>query len=309
MTGYIRDSKGSATILTLLISAVIITIGIGFNWIVKEHLKAAEGLKKKSEAMLDAKSAYDSIVYSIITGTMTSKEIVLTRGRDLLGISKIPLDGKNVVLKDGINISLQDSSGMLSLYTIDTGAMERLMKIVYEGKDVPTGIMDSFMDWIDSDKFVRINGAEESFYIGEGKPYVPRNYFIQYKEEMGFIRGMNEELYKKISTYITILPNTGFNPNTASDEVLMAYLDINRDVLDALKAHMSEKAIISDSELFSITGRTIASKTEGVYFFPSRLIEMTINAGSPRTVFSIKAGIDTRQNEHYPYSIVYWKEE
>ncbi len=63
-----KGSAGSATILALMITGVIITVGIGFNWIVKEHLKAADGMKRKSEAMVKAVSAFDTFIYSILAG-------------------------------------------------------------------------------------------------------------------------------------------------------------------------------------------------------------------------------------------------
>jgi general secretion pathway protein K len=165
------------------------------------------------------------------------------------------------------------------------------------------------LDWIDPDNFSRINGAEEFYYKGQGLPYTPRNYAIQYKDEVAFIKGMNKELYSKIELYLTMLPSTGFNPNTASDEVLMAYLNINEDSLKNLKDYMSKKNVTSDTELFAITGRRIASDVEGVYFFPSPFIEITVSAGRPRSIYTIRAGLDTRQNMLSPYNILYWREE
>jgi general secretion pathway protein K len=44
----ISSNNGSATILTILMAAVIITVGLGFNWLVKEHIKASAGLKNKA---------------------------------------------------------------------------------------------------------------------------------------------------------------------------------------------------------------------------------------------------------------------
>ncbi len=309
MRKYISRDDGSATILTILISVVIITVGIGFNWLLKEHLKVAEGLKNKSEAMLNAYSTYNAVLYSILTGRVTPRNVTLTTGKQLLGVHSIPLDGTVVDLSGQIRIRLQDTNGMFSLNNLNVFGLERLMKIVRQGEDAPSGTIDSFLDWIDRDKLVRINGAEDSFYSTKNVPYTPRNYFMQYKEELGFLRGMDDDLYQRLSPYITILPNTGFNPNTASQEVLMAYLDIDHDVLRSFNAYREKKTVASDTELFSLTGRRIVGNADGVFFFPSYLIEITIDAGYPKTIYSIKAGIDIKQNLYGPYSVVYWKEE
>src|SRR5208283_2382968 len=96
---YLFESpKGSATILALLVTGVIITVGIGFNWLVKEHLKAAEGMRRKSEAMVRAFSAYNALVYSILAGHTDPREIIFSTAEDPLGIKGIPLDNGPVVV-------------------------------------------------------------------------------------------------------------------------------------------------------------------------------------------------------------------
>ena len=89
---YIDHDRGSATILCLLISAVIITVGIGFNWLVQEHVRAAEALKNKTENMLEANSTYETLMYSVLAGTVTQRGVLLYKGVDLLGVASIPLN-------------------------------------------------------------------------------------------------------------------------------------------------------------------------------------------------------------------------
>jgi len=304
----ISDNDGSATILTILMAAVIITVGLAFNWLVKEHLKVSEGLKNKSEAILKARSAYDTIVYLVLNGRVFPREIIPVVSNDVSGLKALPLDGQKIALPNDLYVQVQDSNGMLSLINTNTAAMGRLLKKV-GGLDDTSGITDSFLDWIDVGNFARVNGAKEFYYKGQGLPYASRNYAIQYKDEVAFIKGMNKELYGKIEPYLTMLPSTGFNPNTANDEVLMAYLNINEDSLKNLKDYMSKKAVTSDLELFALTGRRITSEIEGVYFFPSPFIEITVSAGAPRSIYTIRAGLDTRQNIRSPYSVMYWREE
>ena len=294
--------------LTMLMAAVIVTVGIAFNWLVKEHMKASEGLRNKAEAILRARSAYDTLIYLILNGRVSQREIVTAASNEISELKTLPLGGQKVLLSDDLYVQAQDSNGMLSLLNMNTYAMERLVKKV-GSLERTSEIIDSYLDWIDEDKFSRVNGAEEFYYKGEGLPYIPRNYPIQYKDEFELIKGVGKELYSKIEPYLTILPSIGFNPNTASDEVLMAYLDINEETLKVLKEYMSKKAITSDMELFALTGRRIAIDVEGIYFFPSLFIDVTVSAGSPKTIYTIKTGLDTRQNMLSPYGVLYWREE
>ena len=304
----ISSNKGSVTILTTLLAAVIITVGLGFNWLVKEHMKASEGLKNKAEAILKARSAYDTLIYLVLNGVVTQREIVSTAGREISELKTLPLNGQKVPLSEDIFVQAQDSNGLLSLVTLNTGAMERLIKKV-GALDDGSGILSSYLDWTDEDNLSRLNGAEEFYYRGQGLPYAPRNYPIQYKEEIALIKGMDRELYGKIESFLTILPSTGFNPNTASDEVLMAYLDIDEDSLKVQKEYMSKGAISSDTVLFALTGRRISGEGEGVHFFPSPYLEVSVSAGRPRSIYTIRAGLDISQNTNSPYGILYWREE
>ena len=305
---FISRDNGSATLVTMLMAAVIITVGLGFNWLVKEHIKASEGLMNKTEAILRARSAYDTLLYLILSSRVSQREILSATGDEISELKTLPLNGQKVSLSDGLDVQAQDSNGMLSLVSLNKAAMERLIKKV-GGLDNASIIIDSYLDWIDTDNFTRVNGAEEFYYKGQGLPYVPRNYAIQYKGEVELIKGIGRELYSKIEPYLTMLPSTGFNPNTASDEVLMAYLYINEESLKILKDYMSKKAISSDMELFALIGRRITGEGDGVYFFPSSFIEITVSVGKPRNIYTIRAGLDMRQNIRSPYSILYWKEE
>jgi len=290
-----------------MITGVVITVGIGFNWIVKEHLKAADGMKRKSEAMVKAVSAYDTLIYGILAGKPAPKEIVLNTAEDLLGVKSIPLNGDGISVGGDIELKVQDSNGMISLGGYNIAALQRLLRNAGAGEGGTAIIIDSYLDWIGKGNLSRINGAKQAYYTAEGKPYTARTYPMQYKEEFSFVRGMDSELYKKISPCLTLLPTTGFNPNTASDDVLMAYLNISRDSARRLQTFISQTPVSSNSTLLNIVNNSIGGEGEGMDFFPSKFLEITIKAGKPEPVYSLKVGIDTRSNPTYPYSVIYWQ--
>ncbi|WP_435547441.1 general secretion pathway protein GspK [Desulfobacterium sp. N47] len=302
-----RDNKGSVTILMVMITGVIIVVGLGFNWLVKEHLKASDGLKNKAEAIIKARSAYDTIIYQILNGRVSQKETLFAGGQNFSGLKSLPLNNSKVLMADDIYIQAQDSNGMLSLATVKEAALRQLIINIDPAGD-NSGFVDSFLDWMDADNFSRTNGAEDFYYQGKGLPWKPRNYPLQYKEEVTMIKGMNDKLYGKIEPFLTMLPSTGFNPNTAGDAVLMAYLNINEDTLKTLRDYMAIKPVSSDTELFALTGRHIVLE-EGIYFFPSLYMDIKVTVGRPRSFYTIRSGISMIQNLSVPYSVFYWIEE
>ena len=304
----IRNNEGSATILIMFMAGVIITVGLGFNWLVKEHIKSAEGLKNKADAILKARSAYDTLIYLMLNGQITTKEIVLLGVQDLTTLKSIPLNGKEVPLGDDIYARVHESNGFLSLYSIDRIALEGLFRRASSAEN-PAISVDSIIDWIDTDDFSQVNGAENSYYRINQAPYQARNYAIQYKEELALVRGIGRDLYRKVEPSLTILPTSGFNPNTASDEVLKAYLDLDDEALGKLKDYLSQGGLLSDVTLFSLTGRRLRTRGEEINFQPSRYMEITVRAGSPRSLYTIKAGLNFVANLRSPYSVLYWQEE
>jgi general secretion pathway protein K len=305
---YITNNKGSVTILIILIAGVIMTVGLGFNWLVREHIKASMGLKNKAEAILKARSAYDTLIYLMLNGQLSEKEMMFSGVQDLTKLTSIPLNGKEVSLADDLYVKVQDSNGLLSLFNINPQAIERLIKNVAQVEN-PSIPVNSLLDWIDSSDFARINGAGKSYYREQQLPYQTRNYALQYKEEITFVRGIGRDIYMKIEPYLTILPSSGFNPNTAEDEVLKAYLNIDTESLNALKDYMSKTPLTSSAALFFLTGRQLTSTLEVSHFSPSRFMEITVRAGSSRSLYTIKAGLHFISDINTPYSVLYWREE
>jgi general secretion pathway protein K len=307
MKALISNERGSATILMALIGAVIITVGLSFNWLVKEHIRASEGLKDKAEAILKARSAYDRLIYLLLNGEMTRKEIVLIGMEEITNLKTIPLNGEEIALADDIRVRIKDTNGRISLSNIDRNVLERLIR--NSGlADNPAVPVESLLDWTDADDLSRLNGAEKAYYEGEGRPYLPRNYAVQYVEEIRFIRGFTSELWEKIQPSLTLLPSSGLNPNTADDAVLKAVLNIEDDSVRTLREYLSQRVVGSDAILYSLVGRRIDNE-EGAYYVPSFNLDISLSVGQPRSLYKIMAGLNIGQRASAPYTAYYWLEE
>ena len=301
------NERGSVTILIALLAAVILALGLSFNWLVKEHIRSSESLRDKAEAIIKTRSAYDTFIYLMLTGQMTENKILVAQS-GITNLKSIPLDGSEVMISDGVFIRVQDSNGRLSLTTQTPDALQRLVS--NETDPARAAIfMDSFLDWIDRDDLARVNGAEALYYRSQGFPYTQRNYDLQYMEELALLRGVDAELYKRVSPSLTILPNTGFNPNTAGDSVLKAFLSIDETKMAKIKSYVAKKTIKTMPELVALTGKMLyLEKPEG-WFMPSSYLDIIVRAGSPRSLCKISTGLTIESGIFYPYFIQYWQEE
>ena len=301
----VKKKKGSATLITILVTAVILTVAIGFNWYVREYLRFAEVVKKKSEAMLKAYSTFDIVNFLILTGTLTEREIKTPKLEGIFEKEILPINGESFkIIYDDIEISIQDSNGLISLQSIDEDALKRLIK--NKGFDNPEAFIDRFYDWIDTDDLKRIFGAEKVDYIIEG--YTPRNYPLQYKSEFCLIKDFKDAC-KEIEPYLTLLPQSGFNPNTAPDDLLKAVLEIDDKDLQKIKDFLKIKPFQKDEELYATIGKIVVL-AEDFSYKPSGFFEIKVEVMEGEdSIYSIYSGIVLRGNKYSPYIIPFWIEE
>ncbi|MBF0320801.1 MAG: general secretion pathway protein GspK [Nitrospirae bacterium] len=300
------DNTGSAVLLTIFLASIIIIVGISFNWLVKEHVKTAEVLKDKAEAMTTAVSVFDTLMFAMLTGTLSNNRILVS-DNSLLGFDRIPLNNLPLNVRDDITINVQDTNGKISVYLGADSDLTRLIRLVDEKSNAAL-ITDNLNDWTDADNIPRPLGAEAEYYKGIGMPYAPRNFSMQYMEELLLLRGMSWELYKKIKPYITIFPGTsGINPATSAPLVVIASLDISEENRKVISEYVDKGLEVPDEVFYNLTGKRIHS-LEYDLFQPSRYLEITVSYGYSKSLYTINAGIGLRTAESAPYSVYYWKE-
>lgn len=302
------NERGSVTILIALAAAVIIAVGLGFNWLVKEHIRTSEVLQEKAEAIIRIRSSYDTLIYLLLTGEVKENKIIFP-GQEITGLKFLPLDGTEVMISDGVAVRAQDSNGRLSLTTLTTIDQQALRRLVRNEFGPAAAFVDSLLDWTDRDELARVNGAEAPFYIGSGLPYTPRNYSLQYPDEIALIRGADSEFSRRITPLVTYMPTSGFNPNTAGNAALKAVLDVNDGTATRISEYVSRKPVRSFAELSLLAWKNIAAEGRTGWFVPSGYLDIVVSAGGPRNLYRIKAGLTTGQGALYPYFIHYWQEE
>ncbi len=298
-----RSKKGSATILVLLLSAVIITVGIGFDWIVKEHMKASYDLEIKNEAMLKTYSWFNKVLYFSLLADENNAYLYSNLPLEIIPHNKIRLDGTPIYNKSkDVEISIQDTNGLISLNGFNYDTFYKLLK---EKTNINAPyFLASLGNYISTG--TNYQGATDSDYSDDKKP---RHYPLQYKKEILFIKGMDKKAYEAIKDDITILPNTGFNPNTAPLDVLKARLDMSDEQAKRFIEYRKNNIIYSNDQLRNFTDVMLPFNILRVYFYPSNIYRITIRAfHNKKPVYTLKVGLDKSSNYSFPYTILNWQE-
>ena len=118
--------------------------------------------------------------------------------------------------------------------------LERLFLIL----DQDPALVQAIIDWIDPDvEAIPPNGAEDDYYTGLDYPYLTANQPMRHISELRLVRGFTQEVYDKVSPYLTALPaTTAVNINTAAPEVLAALVaDLSLDAAKIIADDRNEQ--------------------------------------------------------------------
>ena len=184
----------------------------------------------------------------------------------------------DIKLENGsITYTIRDENGKIPINSVSKNTLSKLLQFSgVEDKIERSTISDSILDWIDTDKNHRLNGAEDDYYRKQNPPYYAKNGPIETIDELLKIRGMTEEILygseesddedKKtgIANHLTIYKISTVNPNTASEEVLNILFEAKQ--ASKILINRNTKGFHSNtlSNFFHITstGKIAGSRTE-----------------------------------------------
>lgn len=295
-----RDEKGYALPLVLGISMIIVLITMAIVFSVRQKIGLATELKDRNMAYLAAHSAYNQVLYNILTSMFTS-----------YGLRVQPEDGKEGVwwnlygapieFENNVTVRLRDVAGMASPLT-----RPRLFgKLVAHSSDdskAANAFMDALADWQDIDDLKRLNGAESYDYGMAGYDYGPRNSYIQVMEEVFLLKDSPPLLFEEIKNDCFFWGFGNINYMTMSEKMLQIVFADDSMVNRILK--LRETKELTPSMFRSITG---VPWSDTVSFFPSGWIKVDIVATVNRSVEKTHAVVVKEETDRAPFRVVEWK--
>jgi len=120
-----------------------------------------------------------------------------------------------------------------------SAAFAQILMRLFANIGVPTEMLPVLIDWLDPDSVESDGGAEADYYLRLTPPYEPRNGPMPTIGDLRMVKGMDDEMFMRLSHYLTTLPegqgaslgagpvNSNLccvNANTAPPEVLAALL-------------------------------------------------------------------------------------
>jgi general secretion pathway protein K len=309
-----NESGGVALVLVMWIMVVLIAIAGEFSYSMRTEVNIARNFKEEEQAYQLALAGIEQAKLEILS--VKSGETVSLNDEDILTFGDAEEDERDeetAIERSGdlgqgkFSYVITDEDGKMN---INTEPLERLKYVFLESgvdvTDVDT-IVDSIIDWRDTNDLHMLNGAEEDYYRSLDRPYSCKNAPFDTMEELLLVQGMSKEIlygtlageegeedeektFEGVEKYFTVYGINGININTASVTVLEALFGI-------------EKAndIISQRETVTISSPMVNGKVASEIF---TVISTGMNSDG-----TIKRSIKTvLQRKNKDLETLYWND-
>ncbi|MBC8413024.1 MAG: general secretion pathway protein GspK [Nitrospira sp.] len=245
ISGYLSCRQGGVALILVIWMMVILTALVTeFTYSMRTEVNIVRNFKEEEEAYQLALGGIEQAKMELLSVQNENEVYVNGEGVLIVGVDNTEPQRTTELNKGRFTYTIMDEEGKLNLNSITDTQLSKVLEdsgVPSEELDV---IVDSVMDWRDTNDLHRLNGAEEDYYRSLDLPYSSSDGLFQAVEELLMVKGMTndillgvksesidetevedaEETLRGIIDILTVFGTRGINVNTASREVLEAVL-------------------------------------------------------------------------------------
>ena len=283
------NNTGAALIITLLLMTLITGLAVEFVYEVYIGTSSLSNWRDAQKASLIAKSG-QSITSNYIKGI---NELSYTYYDELL--LPVELDfGPDTSL----TLKLEDENAKFNINSIiyprgveneDTlASLKRLLEYL----NINPELALSIADWIDPDTIPRIGDSESN----------AKNSTLWDINEIKFINGIDDEIFNKVSPFITVHGNRQNPPININTAMLPVLISLDEDITEVLAEkiinYRESSPFESRNDIIGVIGLAIEGKITQMITFKSSYFRVTARAEVNGTTRVIESVMDTSMNIH-----------
>jgi general secretion pathway protein K len=251
MNRLIKDDRGFALILTILIISLIVAITLQFNTSMRSDMYDAASLKEGIKLTCIAKSGFN-----YACAVLSEDDPAVDSLHEDWADQKLLSSNSATMFENGrFEVRIIDYSGKIPVNSVVEGEkFEALLtrflslEVFGLGPEDVGNIVDAIKDWVDLDDEITKFGAENGYYQAFDRPYSCKNAPLDSVEELLFVKGITKELFygtrekPGISGYLTVYGNGRININTADPLVLRSLSDqIDQEMVEDMVAYREDE--------------------------------------------------------------------
>lgn len=271
-----RGDDGIALVSVLWVLVLLTAIVGEFAYSMRTEVNITRNFKEATQAYYIAHSGLIRSVVEMIRNNAKAKsrEIADEVTEDSVWRVNVPIAPQRFGTGE-FSVHIDNSAGLIDLNTagdVLLGLMVNTLEISDNEKSV---IVDSILDWRDTDDFHRLNGAENKYYQSLPNPYACKNAAFHSVEELLLVRGISPELFDdKLKTIVTVIPQSPMtrnakrrlplriapavsnqiNINAAPRHLLEALPQITSEQVQSIVDYRADRDIIAIEEIRDLIG-------------------------------------------------------
>jgi general secretion pathway protein K len=298
-----NEKGGVALILVLWVMVILVAIVGEFSYSMRTEVNITRNFKEEEEAYQLALAGIERAKIEILSAK-DSSYVYLNEDGILIfekGDEEPVREGK---LETGVfSYTIKDEDGKLNINNASRAQLRYIVSTTtgLEPQEIDT-VVDSIIDWRDTNDLHMLNGAEEDYYRSLEKLYSCKDGPFYIIEELLLVRGVTPEIFfgshgeeeekenKGLIHYLTTWDVNRININTAPREVLEAVFGIT-----------AAENILAQREIGPLTTSVVGGKVKSEVF---TIISTgaTINGKIKR---SVKATLRQRNGR---IEVLYWND-
>jgi len=326
MGRLLKDNRGMALVLTVLIVTLIVSLTLQFNTSMRSDLYAAANLRDSIKLGYIAKSGFN---FALAVLREDASEDNVDSLRDKWARVETFSDDTGTLFDQGrFQVIVSDHPGKININLlvdengkyddVQKGLLTRFLnspKFDLDPEETDN-IVDAIKDWIDADDDVTRFGAESTYYQGLEKPYSCENAPVKFLEDLLLVKGITKEIFygtrekPGISEYLTPYGEDGkVNINTSDPLVLRALSDeIDEEMAEDMVTYReNEDNDLSDPNWYkSVPGMSHVNIADGLLTISSTYFEVT-SKGFEGSMAKLVTGTVKRIGQEI--EILSWKTE
>ena len=323
MIRFLRDTRGMALILTILIISLIVALTLQFNRSMRSNLVAAVNLRDGVKLGCIARSGFNGAL-AVLHEDASSGNVDTLR-EDWAHIKFFSESSPSLFNEGQFVLDIMDLSGKIQLSQLvdkegNYNSTQKSLLIRFMNSpefrldpEEVENIVDAIKDWIDTDNETTRFGAEDAYYQALEKPYPCKNAPIEFLEELLFVRGITKKLLygsgekPGISQYLSPHGNGKININTAGILILSSLSDdIDQERAEDMVAYReNEDNDLSDLKWYkNVPGMADVSISDSLISTSSTYFQITSEGFKGSMSKKIKGVVERKEKT---LQILSWK--
>jgi len=252
----LKDERGFALILTILIISLIVALTLDFNRSMRSDLYAAANFKDGIQLGCIARSGINGALAILLGDAQDNNFDSLLE--DWANLEALSVHSSSIFDEGSFEVHVIDQTGRIQINKLvvqegenkgkfNAGQKDLLKRFLSSdqfglGTENVDDIIDAIKDWIDPDnEATGFGGAESDYYQSLEVPYSCRNAPLESRRELLLVKGITKEIFygtkdkPGISDFLTAYGAGKVNINTADPMVLNALSDqLDQDMVEKM---------------------------------------------------------------------------